>query len=107
MPLETEDLIDVAAYLGAVNQELKLWNASPPEITSADIGPSLRTKDVAKWCAKNEVACPDKVAVAERVLDATFKSDPDASGEAQAYAATRRDVIQNLRAELVGRLGLT
>ena len=67
--LETEDLIDVKTYASAVNAELALWNTgAPQEITPNDLGANLRTKALEAWCKSRKLSCPDKIAVAERVV---------------------------------------
>ena len=94
------------AYVDAVNQE-QFWNQpNPPELTSADLGPTLRTKDLEEWCSDNNVPFPDKVAVAERVLDAVLGANPEEAAETPVFDAHRLHVLTRLRADLATRLGL-
>lgn len=95
-PLETEDLIDAATYVAAINSELLLWNDSPPVITTSDLGASLRTKALKEWCIENQLETPDKVALAERVIEASTKNN--------VVEADRRDFLQRLRNELINHL---
>jgi predicted ATP-dependent endonuclease of OLD family len=100
-PLETEDLLNADVYVAAVNDELSCWNTSTlPLVTASDLGSTLRTKALEAWCTKHGVPCPDKIAVAERVIEASTETDEP------VYAAARQDVLQQLRSELVSRLGI-
>ncbi|MFT8180860.1 AAA family ATPase [Mycobacteroides chelonae] len=98
--LETEDLVDVATYLTAVNDELACWNVSPLALTAADLGSTLRTKTLLAWCAANGLRAPDKVAVAERVIAmSTEQLEP-------VFEASRQHLLTKLRTDFGVLLGI-
>jgi predicted ATP-dependent endonuclease of OLD family len=99
VPLEMEDLIDADIYIAAINAELSFWNDSPSQVTASDLGTSLRTKALEAWCIANGLTLPDKVAVAERVLDL--------STARTVFEAGRQQLLQKLRTDLIVRLGIT
>jgi predicted ATP-dependent endonuclease of OLD family len=68
-PYETEDLVDPGVYAQAVNDELRCWNELAEECLAADLGDSLRTKTLARWCEERGYQAPDKTAVAQRIVD--------------------------------------
>jgi len=96
--LETEDLVDAHLYANAVNGELACWNDNPPAVTTTDLGSALRTKALKAWCVKNQLEVPDKVAVAERVIEMAT--------EGPVFETARQNLLQQLRTDLVFRLGI-
>lgn len=66
---ETEDLVDPEVYVQAVNAELRLWNALESEVTVDDVKKPLRSQAVERWCSAAGCSQPDKVAVAQRIVD--------------------------------------
>lgn len=67
--LETEDLIKADLYARAVNEELRCWNEISDEFSEHDVAPSLRTKALTSWCEARGYDVPDKVAIAQRIVD--------------------------------------
>jgi hypothetical protein len=58
---------------------------------------SLRTKSLEEWCKANSLSVPDKVAVAERVIDVSVQADQIVS----IFAPDRGPLIRKLRADLI------
>ena len=48
-----------------------------------------------RWCSDNNVPFPDKVAVAERVLDAVLGANPEEAAETPVFDANRLHVLTN------------
>ncbi|MFG1820702.1 AAA family ATPase [Kribbella sp. NPDC049174] len=69
LPYETEDLIDPEIYVTAVMDELRCWQTVQSTMTPEDLPGNLRTKAVTAWCVDAGLSSPDKVAVAQRVVD--------------------------------------
>jgi hypothetical protein len=98
--LETEDLVDAEVYVAAVNRELACWGAANElKVTTSDLGSTLRTKALNAWCEKNQYQVPDKVAVAEHVIEM--------STEKSIFDANRQTFLQQLRDRLGVQLGLS
>ena len=82
----------------------------PTEPTRTHVGRSrtyaANEKDLEESCSDNNVPFPDKVAVAERVLDAALGANPEEAAETPVFDANRLHVLTRLRADLATRLGL-
>lgn len=104
MALETEDLIDAEIYASAVNDEILCWtnSSSPRIVTTSELGSALRTKALENWCEANETMVPDKIAVAERVIEKSTENEI----ELPIFDTARRDIIRQLRIDLAARLGV-
>lgn len=101
--LECEDLIDPKIYVKAVNEELRFWNGGSDELATSDLGPNLRAKLVEMWCAQRGLKAPDKVAVAERVLDSAFADD----GTRPILDSSRKALVKKLAEDLVNSLKIS
>lgn len=96
--LETEDLVDADIYAAAVNGELACWGTTDT-VDASDLGSTLRTKALDDWCERNHCDAPDKVAVAERIIEM--------SAEEPIFDTERQSFLQELRAQLAARLGIS
>lgn len=102
--LEVEDLVDETTYLDSINAELALWNDAPPKVRAADLGATLRTKALEAWCLANKLSCPDKIAVAERVIDAATQLDESTDKQRTIYDVNRTIVLNELLEAFESRL---
>ena len=68
-PTEIEDLVDPGVYVKAVNDEMGVWASTAKPVDVSDLGDSRRTKALVAWCKSNGYSAPDKMAVAQRVID--------------------------------------
>ncbi|MDQ1713334.1 MAG: hypothetical protein QOE45_2784 [Frankiaceae bacterium] len=68
-PIELEDLVANEIYVQCVNEELQLWVEQPTPFTVSDVPASFRTAALKQWCLGHGYHPPDKVAVAQRVVD--------------------------------------
>ncbi len=67
---ELEDLVALEPYVIAVNAEIEAWQSTEARVTAEDLAEQpLRTKVLAAWCAAHMIAAPDKVAVAQRLVE--------------------------------------
>ncbi len=67
---ELEDLVNVESYVAAVNAELETWNGGGDLVDpSVFDGQDLRSKILADWCSSRSAQAPDKVAVAQRLVE--------------------------------------
>jgi predicted ATP-dependent endonuclease of OLD family len=98
--LESEDLIDPAVYVAAVNEELRCWNDGSAKLTVSDLATNLRTKSLETWCSKNGLIVPDKVAVAERIIDYAAGED----GVQPIFDPARKGLVEQLSEDLMKRL---
>jgi predicted ATP-dependent endonuclease of OLD family len=89
---ETEDFIDIDVYLAAVNAELRCWNALVTQCQPADLGDTFRTKTLDSWCKSHGYDVPDKAAVAQRILDASFTDQIHAA----QHETRLRDLLTHL-----------
>ena len=72
---ELEDLVEMEAYIAAVNAEIEGWQSTDLRVTSADLeGKPLRSKVLKAWCESRQIASPDKVAIAQRLVEAAADS---------------------------------
>ncbi len=68
---ELEDLVAVRFYVEAVNAEIESWQATDERVAEALFEDTvLRTKHLADWCTERSLVAPDKVAVAQRLVEA-------------------------------------
>jgi hypothetical protein len=66
--MATEDLLDPAVYLTAVNEHLKETGASV-QVTCEELdGDDTIAHAVAAWCKNKDIAAPGKVAIASRLI---------------------------------------
>jgi hypothetical protein len=90
-----ELLVDGASYLRAANAEMKLANpGETPEMTALD--PAQRWPAIDKWCKKNKLNTPSKIAIAARL---TEMSDLKLS-------SVHVEGLRRMHKELVAVLGL-
>ncbi len=95
---ETEDLVDPEVYVQAVNAELRLWNSMQSEVTAGDIDGPFRSQAVERWCLAAGYPQPDKVAVAQRIVDMAV--------ECSVVDPTKRPLIRELHALAERSLGV-
>ncbi len=89
--LVLEDCVDLDVYVGAVNAELERSGRSP-RLGVNDLPQMNRPKALERWCESHRIPCPNKVDVANRVLDAKKNN--------RLVASNRTRVLQKLDAEL-------
>jgi energy-coupling factor transporter ATP-binding protein EcfA2 len=68
-PLELEDLVARDVYAECVNEELQLWIEQPTPFRPDDVSASIRTSALKQWCFRHAYDPPDKVAIAQRIVD--------------------------------------
>lgn len=67
--LHLEDLIDPVHYATAVNQVLRTFQAPAADLLPSDVPAALRVPSVKRWCEGQGLKVPDKIEVAQRLLD--------------------------------------
>ena len=68
-PLHLEDLIDPHLYATVVNELLRDFQNAKTEFKCTSIPPIDRLSAVARWCKQNNLKPPEKIHVAQRLLD--------------------------------------
>lgn len=96
--LESEDLVDPAMYLDAVNDEIRMWNSVTSELSLDVIQGPCRSQAVEEWCVTSGYSKPDKVAVAQRIVDA--------SASASILDESKRGLVNSLRTQIELALGI-
>jgi putative AbiEii toxin of type IV toxin-antitoxin system len=102
-PLMLEDLIDAGVLSDAWNAEVELWQTGSPRIPASEFVAPLCMTAAEAWATANGVSMPDKVAVAERVVDSTY--DFEAGKPRQVFRASRTATLAWLLAELSRAVG--
>lgn len=97
-PLEIEDFFDAEIYARCVDDEIHCWGDLAAHFEAKDLSSTMRTKSVQSWCAKRSLAAPDKVAVAQRVINASATN--------QVFEASRADLLRSLLKSVESALGL-
>jgi len=102
--LVLEDLVDEEVLAAAWNAEIQLWQTGAPQIPASEFTQPCCITQAEGWAANNNVEVPDKVAVAQRVLDQAYS---DENGEAQIFRASRKTSLEWLHGVLHNSIGIT
>lgn len=95
-----EDLIDKGLYARAVNEVLRDFQHTEIEYDASEIPDLGRTGALNAWCKSQRLKPPDKIDVAQRLLD--YKSACARKGvNLQLLSATRLEAVRDLYEKLV------
>ncbi|POG56246.1 AAA family ATPase [Haloferax marisrubri] len=83
--LVLEDLVDLEAYVEAVNNELNEWQNPNAELNTDEFAENNRVQVVEDWCQSEGVDAPSKVNVAQRLVKM--------ASEGQNIVAPKREVV--------------
>lgn len=102
-PLLLEDLLDEQVLAKAWNDEIQLWQEGAPSIPASEFADSCCITQAEAWASANGVSVPDKVAVAQRVLDQAHDGD---GADVPIFRESRRSTIEWLGRRLADSVGL-
>jgi hypothetical protein len=101
-----EDLIDPQRFVEAVESQLRMWGALPPEAggpTVTDLATGPRARALARWCESRGIKVPSHSHVAAEVLRLW---ESDESPTRRLSDRKRERDIRRLHASLVSALGV-
>jgi len=96
--LVIEDLLLPEVYAEALNEEITRRGAET-NIAVDDFGENNRPRDVKSWCDSNQIAVPDKVAVANHLVGLRT--------EFRLVSPDRVDLVKRLHADLTHAISLS
>lgn len=102
-PLVLEDLVDEQVIANAWNDEIQLWQEGAPAIPATEFASPCCITRAEAWAHANGVTVPDKVAVAQRVLDQAHDAD---GADVPIFRESRRTTIEWLSDRLATSVGL-
>lgn len=68
-PFELEDFIEPEVYARSAMDEIRCWQETSDRFDGNELPANMRTKFVGDWCTARTLSAPDKVSVAQRVVD--------------------------------------